>query len=221
MEFSKKLRKLRSEKGLSQQMLANEVFVSRSAVAKWENGLGLPSEESFAALAKFFGVSPESLRTNRPEAIVVEKNKKIKKLVGAVCVIGVTIAFLLIVYLMFHPVPFYASAGWDSVEVQTVSEPALTFEITDDHTVNGLIDALNAVHFRKSLHLSHEAPNHLQAVFYMRNDEGEGTDLWLCSSGADRFYVYIWDGSEELVACHTEELAAYLCGLMETPVERE
>ncbi len=37
MELSKKLKKLRLERGLSQQRLADMIFVSRSAVAKWEN----------------------------------------------------------------------------------------------------------------------------------------------------------------------------------------
>lgn len=56
------------------------IFVSRSAVAKWENGLGLPSEESLAALAKFFGVPQAFFQTDRPEEIVIEKNRKIKKI---------------------------------------------------------------------------------------------------------------------------------------------
>ena len=82
MEFSKKLKKLRKEKGVSQQILANAVFVSRSAVAKWENGLGLPSEESLEGLANFFNIPKEFFKTDTPEIIVVEKNKKIKKLSG-------------------------------------------------------------------------------------------------------------------------------------------
>ena len=63
MEFREKLRKLRTERGLSQQELADGIFVSRSAVAKWENGLGLPSEASREALAAFFSVSAADLRT--------------------------------------------------------------------------------------------------------------------------------------------------------------
>lgn len=87
MEFSRKLKKLRMEKGISQQNLANMIFVSRSAVAKWENGLGLPSEESVAALADFFGVSQEFFKTDRPEMTVIEKNKKKSKNYPALCVL--------------------------------------------------------------------------------------------------------------------------------------
>ena len=46
MEFSEKLKELRQQKGVSQTKLAADIHISRSAVAKWENGLGLPSEDS-------------------------------------------------------------------------------------------------------------------------------------------------------------------------------
>ena len=38
MEFKEKLKKARSERNISQQALADAIFVSRSAVAKWEIG---------------------------------------------------------------------------------------------------------------------------------------------------------------------------------------
>lgn len=50
MEMKDKLKKLRQEKGMTQAQLAEALFVSRSTVAKWENGLGLPNPESMAAL---------------------------------------------------------------------------------------------------------------------------------------------------------------------------
>ena len=46
MELKEKLKKARDEKKLSQQALADAIFVSRSAVAKWEAGLGVPCAES-------------------------------------------------------------------------------------------------------------------------------------------------------------------------------
>ena len=46
MEFSERLKELRSEKGISQAKLAADIHISRSAIAKWENGLGLPNDES-------------------------------------------------------------------------------------------------------------------------------------------------------------------------------
>ncbi len=61
MEFSEKLKQLRKQKGISQTKLAADIHISRSAVAKWENGLGMPSDESLQMLADYFGVAVEEL----------------------------------------------------------------------------------------------------------------------------------------------------------------
>ena len=53
MGFKDKIKELRQEKGLSQQAVADSIYVSRSAVAKWENGLGLPSKESLSFYLNF------------------------------------------------------------------------------------------------------------------------------------------------------------------------
>ena len=51
MEFGTRLKELRAEKGVSQAKLAADIHISRSAVAKWENGLGLPNDESLRMLS--------------------------------------------------------------------------------------------------------------------------------------------------------------------------
>lgn len=54
MAFADKLKKLREEHGLSQAALAKRIYVSRSAVAKWENGSGSPTTATcrrFAAIS--------------------------------------------------------------------------------------------------------------------------------------------------------------------------
>ena len=43
MELREKRKLLRREKSPAQQQLADAVFVSQSAIAKWESGLGLPA----------------------------------------------------------------------------------------------------------------------------------------------------------------------------------
>ena len=62
MEFKEKLKKLRTENGLSQEALADAVHISRSAIAKYENGNGNPSEETLMALAVYFGVKVNDLK---------------------------------------------------------------------------------------------------------------------------------------------------------------
>ena len=76
MEFKENLKQLRIQKGLTQAQLAEKLFVSRSTVAKWENGLGLPNPESMATLEKLFNISTEELATKEPETVIVKKNQK-------------------------------------------------------------------------------------------------------------------------------------------------
>ena len=78
MEFSERLKELRSEKGISQAKLAADIHISRSAVAKWENGLGLPNDESLKLLADYLGITIDELIPNQiNEEILVSKNKTI------------------------------------------------------------------------------------------------------------------------------------------------
>ena len=42
MLFADTLKKLRTDKGLSQQALADKMYVTRSTIARWENGIRLP-----------------------------------------------------------------------------------------------------------------------------------------------------------------------------------
>lgn len=94
MDFKDKLKKLRNENGLSQEALAEAVHISRSAIAKYENGNGNPSEETLKALAVYFGVEVDELRSDN----IIKKNRKNKFLIkigiiaSAVLLIGGTAA---------------------------------------------------------------------------------------------------------------------------------
>jgi len=61
MEFNDKLQQLRKEQGLTQEQLAEELYVSRSAISKWESGRGYPSFDSLKAISKLFSVSVDDL----------------------------------------------------------------------------------------------------------------------------------------------------------------
>ena len=54
--FSDTLRKLRTEKGLSQQALADRIYVTRPTVARWENGSRLPDAVMISRIAEVLGV---------------------------------------------------------------------------------------------------------------------------------------------------------------------
>lgn len=64
MEFNEKLQKLRKKNGLTQEQLAGQLYVSRTAISKWESGKGYPNIESLKCLSKFFSVSIDELLSN-------------------------------------------------------------------------------------------------------------------------------------------------------------
>lgn len=61
MEFNDKLQELRKQRGLTQEQLAEKLYVSRTAVSKWESGRGYPSIDSLKEIAKFFSVTVDEL----------------------------------------------------------------------------------------------------------------------------------------------------------------
>lgn len=94
MEFKDTLKKLRAEKQITQQMLANAVLTSRSTVAKWENGLSLPNEQSLQLLADYFGVERTELigdaeieTTYVKKNAVISRSKKIILWLALACVL--------------------------------------------------------------------------------------------------------------------------------------
>ena len=112
MEFSEKLKELRSEKGISQAKLAVDIHISRSAVAKWENGLGLPSDESLKMLAEYFGVGVGELLPDKSnEEILVEKNKTIARQKNAIIGISFGCALSLFVSVYVFVEPLRATIG--------------------------------------------------------------------------------------------------------------
>ena len=79
MEFYEKLQELRKQKGLTQEELAQVLFVSRTAVSKWESGRGYPNIDSLKALSKFFSVTIDDLLSGEELlTIAQEDNRKIR-----------------------------------------------------------------------------------------------------------------------------------------------
>ncbi len=101
MELKDKLKQLRKEKGLSQAQLAELLFVSRSTVAKWENGLGLPNPESMERLEQEFEISKEDIATSEPETVIVEKNRRLRRFGETAVILGVIVAVVVMCLLPF------------------------------------------------------------------------------------------------------------------------
>ena len=76
MEFNEKLQELRKNKGLTQEELAEILYVSRTAISKWESGRGYPNIESLKEISKFFDVSIDDLLSGEKLLSIAEKENK-------------------------------------------------------------------------------------------------------------------------------------------------
>lgn len=81
--FSETLKKLRLEKGFSQQTLADKLFVTRPTVARWENGTRLPDATMISRLSDALGAdvnllfSAAAMSDEFPNVILVDDRKLI------------------------------------------------------------------------------------------------------------------------------------------------
>ncbi len=79
MEFNEKLQELRKQKGLTQEELAEALYVSRTAISKWESGRGYPGIDSLKGIAKFFNVTIDELLSGSEILTIAEEDTKQKE----------------------------------------------------------------------------------------------------------------------------------------------
>ncbi len=80
MEFNEKLQELRKQRGLTQEELAELLYVSRTAISKWESGRGYPNIDSLKAISKYFSVSLDELLSSDAILTIAEEENKQKEL---------------------------------------------------------------------------------------------------------------------------------------------
>ena len=76
MEFHEKLQELRKKKGITQEELAQALYVSRAAVSKWESGRGYPNIDSLKAIAGYFSVTVDELLSGDQVLTIAEEDQK-------------------------------------------------------------------------------------------------------------------------------------------------
>jgi len=85
MKIGEKIKQLRTQRGITQETLANHLGISFQAVSKWENGTALPDITLVPALSAYFGVSADELlglRDDVDEAELAEYTTQYWQLIG-------------------------------------------------------------------------------------------------------------------------------------------
>lgn len=103
MEFGEKIQKLRKQNKLSQEQLAEKLYVSRTAVSKWESGKGYPNIDSLKDIAKLFDKTIDELLSSE-EIIVLAKKENVSNING---INNLIYGLLDIVSILFIFLPIY------------------------------------------------------------------------------------------------------------------
>ena len=104
MEFNEKLQELRKSKDLTQEELAEKLYVSRTAVSKWESGRGYPNIDSLKEISMFFSVSIDELLSSEKLLFIAEKENKTN--IKNICELlfgAVDLFYILLIFLPLYP----------------------------------------------------------------------------------------------------------------------
>ena len=125
MELSEKIQKLRKEHNMTQEQFAEKLFVSRTAVSKWETGRGMPSMESLQMIAKLFHITLDELLSTEEIVVIAESENKenIKRFASymdGVINLAALLGLLLPLYKVedngfFYSIPLYQLGGWQGL----------------------------------------------------------------------------------------------------------
>ena len=105
MEFNEKLQELRKSRGLTQEELAEALFVSRTAISKWESGRGYPNLDSLKEISKYFSITIDELSGDKLISIAEKENQSN---IQSICdlLFGIVDLFsLVLIFLPLYPKP--------------------------------------------------------------------------------------------------------------------
>ena len=97
------MQELRKQKGLTQEELAEALYVSRTAISKWESGRGYPNIDSLKTISKFFSVTIDELLSSEEVLTIAEEDQKQKESILRDMVFGLLDLSAAIVFF----VPFF------------------------------------------------------------------------------------------------------------------
>ena len=112
MTFAQRLKALRTQADMTQEQLAEAIYVTRAAISKWETGRGYPGVDSLKLIAQTFGVSiDELISEDDVQAKRMLDAKKSKALYcAAVAMLLGAFVFAALVYALGQPLWYIGAA---------------------------------------------------------------------------------------------------------------
>ena len=218
MEFRNKLKELRNKNNLTQKELADKIFVSRSAIAKWENGLGLPSDDLLEALCNEFNVSKNELLCNKEEEEnYVKKNNIIFKQKGFIIGLLSSVSLLLVVTITLIVLLFTSTNKSTKYTSVTYYAPAITINDNNRyyHT-NAVVSDDKSIAYGRMLMLELDDLKKLDASpkaseYKLNVPEYESIDAYYYYLTDDRLYMnmekekpYIEDEINDMIGWYND-----------------
>ena len=113
MTFAQKLRALRTQAGMTQEQLAEAIYVTRAAISKWETGRGYPGVDSLKLIAQTFGVSIDELISEddvQAKRMLDAKKSKVLYCAAVAMLLGAFV-FAALVYALGQPLWYIGAAA--------------------------------------------------------------------------------------------------------------
>lgn len=115
MTFGEKIKSLREQNGITQDELAERLYVTRTAVSKWENDKGLPSIDTLKRIAELFGVTLDELVSDdavKNARLAEDKEARRFRIPAACCLAAAFVLAFLTAYISkWCALPLIVSAG--------------------------------------------------------------------------------------------------------------
>ncbi len=98
-EVANSIKRLRQQKRLSQEQLAEQLYVTRQAISNWENGKTQPDVDTLTQLASVFDVSVERIIYGREKphfhfAVNIDPQKSVQDVINIGAILAVVISYV-------------------------------------------------------------------------------------------------------------------------------
>ena len=116
MEIGNQIKKYRAELKLSQEELADKIFVTRQTISNWENEKNYPDIKSLVMLSSLFGISLDQLVKGDLE----EMKEQVKETDIREFNRSSNIFLVLMFAMLFLPIPLVKFLGWAGIIIWSV-----------------------------------------------------------------------------------------------------